>query len=52
MEHAIETGKIQGGEASLSGLRRSLEKELGMDVDLSIIQSGDPFDNPPFIGVP
>jgi nucleotidyltransferase-like protein len=52
MEHAIKTGKIQAGEAGLSGLRRSLEKELGMDVDISIVQSGGPFDTPPFIGVP
>lgn len=52
MEHAIKTGKIQAGEAGLSGLRRSLEGQLGMDVDISIIQSGGPFDTPPFIGVP
>lgn len=52
MLHAIATGKIQAGEAGLSGLRVSLENRLGMDVDLSIIREGGPFDNPPFIGVP
>ncbi|MEU6176090.1 DUF6531 domain-containing protein [Streptantibioticus parmotrematis] len=49
---AVRTGKIQAGEAGLSGLRRKLEAQLGMDVDLSIIRQGGPFDNPPFIGVP
>jgi hypothetical protein len=52
MMHGMETGKIQAGEAGLSGLRRSLESQLDMDVDLSIIRQGGPFDNPPFIGVP
>jgi predicted nucleotidyltransferase len=52
MMWAIQTGKIQAGEAGLSGLRRTLESSLGMDVDLSIIRQGGPFDNPPFIGVP
>jgi hypothetical protein len=49
---AVETGKIQAGEAGLSRLRRTLEARLGMEVDLSIIRQGGPFDNPPFIGVP
>lgn len=49
---AIETGKIQAGEAGLRGLRRSLAAQLGMEVDLSIIRIGGPFDNPPFIAVP
>ena len=48
MLHAIETGKIQSGEAKLRGLRNALEAELGMDVDISIIKIGGPFDNPPF----
>ena len=52
MMWAIQAGKIQAGEAGLSGLRRTLEANLGMDVDLSIIRQGGPFDNPPFIGVP
>jgi hypothetical protein len=52
MEWAMETGKIQAGEAGVSGVRRSLEAQLGMDVDLSVIRTGGPFDNPPFIEVP
>jgi hypothetical protein len=52
MQRAIETGKIQAGEAGVSGVRRALEAELGMDVDLSVIRQGGPFDTPPFIQVP
>ncbi|MFM1652487.1 WXG100 family type VII secretion target [Brevibacillus sp. B_LB10_24] len=52
MLHAIETGKIQAGEAGLRGLRKQLEKELGMDVDISIIKKGGPFDNGPTIPLP
>jgi hypothetical protein len=48
---AIQTGKIQAGEAGLRGLRRQLQQELDMDVDLSIITVGGPFDNPPFIEI-
>ena len=49
MLHAIETGKIQAGEAKLSGLRKELQEILGMEVDISIIKQGGAFDNPPFI---
>ena len=49
MLHAIETGKIQAGEAQLSGLRKLLQEIFGMDVDVSIIREGGMFDNPPFI---
>ena len=49
--NAIETGKIQAGEMGLSGLRRQLESALGIDVDLSVIRRGGPFNQPPFIGV-
>lgn len=38
MLHAIETGKIQAGEAKLSGLRKLLQEIFGMDVDVSIIR--------------
>lgn len=38
MRHAVKTGKIQSGEAGLRGLRKALEKILGMDVDISIIK--------------
>jgi hypothetical protein len=50
MQRAAQTGKIQAGEAGLSRLRRLLEAQLDMDVDLSIIRRDGPFDNPPFIG--
>ena len=36
MLHAIETGKIQAGEAKLSGLRKELQEIFGMEVDISI----------------
>lgn len=52
MLHAMETGKIQAGEAGLRSLRKALEAQLDMEVDLSIIRRGGPFDNPPFIRVP
>lgn len=49
MLHAIETGKIQSGEAKLKSLRLQLQDIFGMDVDISIIEIGGSFDNPPFI---
>ena len=49
MLHAIKTGKIQAGEAKLSGLRKELQEIFGMEVDISIIKQGGAFDNPPFI---
>lgn len=49
MLHAIETGKIQAGEAKLSGLRKELQEIFGMEVDISRIKQGGAFDNPPFI---
>jgi hypothetical protein len=45
MLHAIDTGKIQSGEAGLRGLRKELEGELGMEVHISVIKIGGPFDN-------
>ncbi|HFC8519131.1 hypothetical protein [Neisseria lactamica] len=51
MLHAIQTGKIQSGEAKSSSFRKELEKDLGMDVDISIIKQGGKFDNPPYIKV-
>lgn len=52
MLHAIETGKIQSGEAGLRGLRKQLEEMLGMDVDISIILEGGAFDNGPMMNLP
>lgn len=49
MLHAVETGKIQSGEAGLRPLRRKLEKLLEMQVDISFVLREGPFDNPPFI---
>jgi hypothetical protein len=45
MLRAFETGKIQAGEAGLSGLRRQIQLQLGIDTDLSIIEIGGAFDN-------
>lgn len=47
MLHAIETGKIQAGEAGLRGL----EKIFGIEADISIIEIDGPFDNPLFIPI-
>lgn len=44
MLHAIQSGKIQSGEAGLRSLRKLLEKTLGIEVDISIIKKGGPFD--------
>lgn len=52
MLHAVETGKIQAGEAGFRPLRRQLEEMFGMDVDISIVMQQGPFDRPPFIEVP
>lgn len=52
MQHAIETGKIQAGEAGLRGTRKQLQKQLGMQVDLSVIKTGGAFDKGPYIQVP
>lgn len=49
MQRAIETGKIQSGEAGLRPLRKTLQGQLGMDVDISIVRIGGPFDNGPMI---
>ena len=52
MIHAIETGKIQAGEAGLRGLRKELQEITGLDVDISIIRAGGLFDTPPMINLP
>ena len=52
MNHAINTGKIQSGEAGLRALRIQLEQLLGMEVDISIILENGMFDNPPYIPFP
>jgi hypothetical protein len=45
MTHAMETGKINRSYGQLSGLASSLEKLLGMKVDISFIKIGGAFDN-------
>ena len=52
MLHAIQTGKIQSGEAGLRPLRRNLEKLFDMEVDISIALRNGPFDDPPFMEMP
>jgi ribosomal protein uS17 len=49
MLHARAHGKIQTGEIGLSGLRRELERQLGKEVQISVIRLGGPFDRGPFI---
>lgn len=49
LQHARQTGKIQAGEAGLRALRRALEAELFMPVDISVVRLGGPFDQGPFI---
>ncbi|MFL6244945.1 MAG: Ig-like domain-containing protein [Thermoanaerobaculia bacterium] len=49
MQHAIKTGKIQAGEAGYRQLRKALEQSLGMEVDVSIIRAGGPFDKGPTV---
>lgn len=52
MEWAMLTGKIQAGEMGWSGLGKAIASQLGMSVDLSVIEVGGEFDNPPFVEVP
>lgn len=44
-------GKIQTGEAKLSGMRKEIQNMLDMDVDISIILNGGKFNNPPNIPI-
>jgi Nucleotidyltransferase domain len=52
MLHAVETGKIQAGEAGLRATRRELEQLLGMPVDISVTKRGGAFDQGPYIPIP
>jgi hypothetical protein len=52
MLHAIETGKIQAGEAGLRATRRELEQLLCMPVDISVVKRGGAFDQGPYIPIP
>ena len=46
---AIETGKIQSGEAGLRRVRKEVEAQLGWEVDLSVVKIGGAFDEGPYI---
>ncbi len=52
MLHSIKNGIIHSGECRLSSLRKDIEKILGMEVDISIIRIGGPFDASSFIQLP
>ena len=52
MLHAVESGKIQAGEAGLRATRRELEQLLGMPVDISVTKRGGAFDQGPYIPIP
>ncbi len=51
MRHARETGKIQAGEAGLRSLRKELEADLRMEVDISVVRKGGPFDKGPYVSL-
>jgi hypothetical protein len=40
---------IQRGELGLSGLGKNLQRELGIDVDISVIRIGGPMDRGPYL---
>lgn len=48
---AKERGKIHAGEIGISGVRKVIQRLLGIETDLSVILKGGPFDNPPFISI-
>ena len=49
MKHAAATGKIQSGEARLRSLRKALEADLSIEVDISVIREEGPFDRGPYL---
>jgi hypothetical protein len=49
LQWARENGIIQAGEAGLRSLRKTLERELGLAVDVSVIRLGGPFDRGPYL---
>lgn len=51
MQHAIDTGKIQTGEARLRREAEAIEAITGKDVQISIIKKGGQFDQPPYIPI-
>jgi ribosomal protein uS17 len=51
MLNARDTGKIQSGEAGLRLLRQELEGMLRMEIDISVIRAGGPFDQGPYMWI-
>ena len=49
MQHAQQTGKIQAGEAGLRVLRKTLESDLGIAVDIAVIRQHGSFDQGPYL---
>ena len=49
---AKERGRIFAGEIGLSGVRKEIQRLLGIETDLSVILKGGLFDKPPFIPIP
>jgi hypothetical protein len=51
MLRALESGKLDGGEAGLRQVRSELQRILNTKVDISVIRQGSSFDRGPFIPV-
>lgn len=49
LQHATETGKIHARALRLSGLAQELKTVLGVEIDISVILRGGPFDQPPYL---
>jgi hypothetical protein len=49
MMHAMESGKISGGEAGLSGTAREVASDTGKKVQISVIRKDGPFDAGPIV---
>lgn len=52
MQHALETGKVQAGEAGLRSVRRDAASTISRPVDISVIARGGQFDQGPYIQLP
>ncbi len=52
LQVAKQEGRIFAGEIGISGVRKELQRLLGIDVDLSVIRTGGKFDNGPYIPLP
>lgn len=52
LQVAKQEGRIFAGEIGISGVRKEIQRLLGIDVDLSVIRAGGKFDNGPYIPLP